>query len=530
MPRSTFRPWICGFLFLWVFLMVACNFPLLAARTQTPLDDGSQIVAPAQFTTNQPTPLLFPNPTSGFDPTYLNGLHSATPGTPHPAPNPTLEEEEISKVSLYMAQSGDTLATISQRFGITPDQISSSGDIPSEGFIQPGQILSVPDQVGYTPYPSALLPDSEVINSPSTIDFDLRSYIDQAGGFLSTFGETVDEDYLTAAEIIQRVAMDTSINPRLLLAFLEYRSHWLFGQPTNLQNIEHPIGFYVPGHQGLYEEILLSAKQIGIGYYGWRSGGLTVLTFPDESEARLSLELNAGSVALQYLFSKFYRQSLFLDALYGSDGFIEQYERMFGDPWVRASAVEPLLSPGVAQPELELPFPIGERWSFTGGPHKAWDSGSPIGALDFSPVSGGTPCSDTKAWVTASASGLVTRSERNIVALDLDGDGFEQTGWVLIYFHIADKDRVVPGTHLSKDDPLGHPSCQGGNATGTNVHFARKYQGEWMAADGPVPFVLSGWRVKAGTRSYEGVLFKSDRSVEANSGGSSSSIIIRESP
>lgn len=530
MKGSKFKSWACGALLLWFILSVSCNFPLPANKTQPTMNEDVHSDQPIELTVTPPVLFISPSSTSYVNPTLFSGFQTATPGTPLPALNlPTEEGKNISAL-VYYTQSGDTLASIARRFGVDPDQIQSSQLISSKGFIEPGQALDIPDQLGYTPYPSALIPDSELINSPSTIDFDIRSYIDQAGGFLSTFGEMVNDDYLTADEIIKRVATDTSINPRLLLAFLEFRSKWLFGQPNDPQDLEHPIGLYVPGHQGLYEEILLSAKQLGIGYYGWRSGTVTFLTFPDGRLARLSPNLNAGSVALQYLFSKFYKNSTYLEALYGSDGFIELYERIFGDPWERAATVEPLLTPEVVQPELALPFPTGERWSFTGGPHKAWDSGSPIGALDFSPVSGGPPCSDTNAWVTASASGTVTRSERNIVALDLDGDGFEQTGWVLIYFHIADQDRVVPGTHLIKDDPLGHPSCQGGNATGTNVHITRKYQGEWIAADGPLPFVLSGWTVRAGARSYEGTLTKGNQSVEANPGGASSSIILRENP
>ena len=36
-------------------------------------------------------------------------------------------------------------------------------------------------------------------------------------------------------------------------------------------------------------------------------------------------------------------------------------------------------------------------------------------------------------------------------------------------------------------DPLGHPSCEGGNVTGTHVHLARKFNGEWIGAGGRMP-------------------------------------------
>ena len=133
----------------------------------------------------------------------------------------------------------------------------------------------------------------------------------------------------------------------------------------------------------------------------------------------------------------------------------------------------------------------------------------------------------SSAWVTASGSGVVTRSGDNVVALDLDGDGFEQTGWVLIYLHLPEDDRIQAGTRVNLDDRLGHPSCERGKSTGTHVHIARKYNGEWLPADGPLPFVLSGWEVQEGSKSYQGALVKGDRIVTANPGGPSSALIIR---
>ncbi len=232
-------------------------------------------------------------------------------------------------------------------------------------------------------------------------------------------------------------------------------------------------------------------------------------------------------MAVQNLFAKFYEQAPWHEALYGGDSFLQLYQRMFGDPWRRAAAIEPLLHPGVAQPELELPFAPGESWSFTGGPHKVLNLGSAVGAIDLAPALGEAPCAVSRTWVTAPAPGVVARSEENIVALDLDGDGYEGTGWVLFFFHIADQDRVPAGAHLDSDDPIGHPSCEGGNTTGAHVHLARKYNGEWIAADGPVPFILSGWQVRAGKRQYEGTMIKGDQTVFANPGGPRSSLITR---
>jgi hypothetical protein len=46
--------------------------------------------------------------------------------------------------------------------------------------------------------------------------------------------------------------------------------------------------------------------------------------------------------------------------------------------------------------------------------------------------------------------------------------------------------------------------------------MARRYNGEWIPADGPLPFVLSGWQAKAGLQSYEGWLIKDDQVIYAN--------------
>jgi len=120
-----------------------------------------------------------------------------------------------------------------------------------------------------------------------------------------------------------------------------------------------------------------------------------------------------------------------------------------------------------------------------------------------------------QAWVTAVAEGVMVRSERGVVVLDLDGDGHEQTGWAVLYLHIAARERVPVGQHLYPGERIGHPSCEGGIATGTHVHLARKFNGQWIAADGALPFVLDGWISHGSGAAYEGWLEKERRRVEA---------------
>jgi LysM repeat protein len=514
-----------GIGFLLVLAALACNFPSALFRPSgiSAGEFQQTLTALAPTSLGDPTPQLDPVETQASS---FEGLSTATP-VQTPGEPPAGTPLEIAQFE-YMVQPGDTLPALAGRFSVSPEEIVSDRSLAAEAYLPTGQRLVIPNKVGIVHYPSAVLPDSEVVNGPSAAGFSIRDYIQNAGGFLSTYSETVNGTTLSGADIIEKVALENSINPRFLLAFLEFRSGWVLGAPGDLPDLEHPIGFYVPDYRGLYKELVLTATQLGKGYYGWRSGDLTSMEFLDGEVLRLSPSLNPASAAVQRLFALFYRRQDWEAALYGPDKFLDLYRRMFGDPWARAAGVEPLFPSGLTQPALELPFAVGERWGFTGGPHLTWNSGSPRGALDFSPTTGSPACTTSPAWVTASAPGVVTRSSDDVVALDLDGDGFEQTGWVLIFLHVPETDRIPAGTRVSLDDQLGHPSCERGKSTGTHVHIARKYNGEWILADGPLPFVLSGWEIQEGSKSYQGTLVKGDRAVTANPGGPSSSLIIRE--
>ncbi len=179
-----------------------------------------------------------------------------------------------------------------------------------------------------------------------------------------------------------------------------------------------------------------------------------------------------------------------------------------------------MLPPGLTQPKLQLPFEPGADWAFTGGPHPGWDEGSAWAALDFAPPGDALGCVLSDAWVVAAADGPITRAENGAVIQDLDGDGFEQTGWVILYMHVDTRDRVQPGTILKAGQRIGHPSCEGGVSTGTHTHLARRYNGEWIPADQDIPFVLDGWVSRGTGREYDGYLVRGDQTIEAYAGRS----------
>jgi LasA protease len=425
---------------------------------------------------------------------------------PDPTALPT-PEDYVSPI-LYYVQAADTLPVVAVRFGVKPEDITSPDPIPQNSILTPGQLLLIPRRLTNTSNPQHILPDSELVYSPSAADFDIDAYVNQAGGKLSRYKEWLQSTgTVTGAQVIQRVAIENSINPRLLLALLEYQSGWVYGDPSDPDLVKYPLGMVDPRYPGLFHQLVWAVNHLSVGYYSWREGRLIDLEFTQDGyKTRLAPDLNAGSVAVQYLLSKLYDAPGWLNAVDMDNGFPALYVKMFGNPWQRALTVEPLYPPGLTQPPLSLPFQVNKLWAFTGGPHGAWEDEGSYAALDFAPASSEPGCIPSNAWVAAMASGLVVRSGHGVVVLDLDGDGREQTGWVLLYLHVS-SDSVVPlGTWVDKGDSLGHPSCEGGHATGTHVHIARKFNGEWIAADSPMPFVLSGWTAHAGPTAYAGYL------------------------
>jgi murein DD-endopeptidase MepM/ murein hydrolase activator NlpD len=415
---------------------------------------------------------------------------------------------------IYTAQSGDTLAALAVRFGVDADQIASPQDI-SQTLINAGQIFTVPNVLGATSPHDHLLPDSEVVYSPSAIGFDSEAYEVAFAGYLMTYREYLPMQWFDGPGVVERVATENSLNPRLLLSILQYQSDWVLGEPKIGSSVDYPIGRVNPSEHGLYHQLTWAAKQLSTGYYGWREGRLTELTFPDGIKLRIAPDLNAGSVAIQFFFSQLYNYVDWLKAIDKNNGFPFTHSSMFPDPWVRAAQTEPLFPPDLSQPALSLPFFGNQIWYFTSGPHGAWEREGAMAALDFAPSSTLPGCTESDYWVTAAAPGLVVRSSTGIVVVDMDGDGNEQTGWVILYLHVEHDGTAKVGDWVDRGDRLGHPSCKGGIATGTHLHIARKYNGEWISAGGPVPFDLSGWIAAYGAAPYLGSLSRDGDTVTA---------------
>lgn len=432
-------------------------------------------------------------------------------GTPIPTRGPF----PAGKVFEYTAQSGDTLEALAAHFNTTVDEIlGENPELPSEvTTIPPGYPLRIPAYyVPLTGPAFKILPDSEVVNGPTAIGFDTEHEIKSRPGYLAGMESFAYKRQRKSWEVVDVIAANYSIHPRLLLSLLEHRSAALSNPEASEQDLLYPLGIEDPRYRGLFWQLIWAAERINDGYYGWRTGSMKELTLADDLVMRPDPWLNAGTVAVQSFFAGIYGETEFEHAV-GVDGFYRTYLDLWGEPYELA---EDLIPGSLQQPELMLPFLPNRVWDFTGGPHPAWGTSLPLGALDFAPPSEESGCVLSDEWFTAPASGVVTRSEEASVVLDLDGDGDARTGWVLFFFHVATEGRIEQNSVVERGAMLGHPSCEGGRATGTHIHFARLYNGEWIPAGGTIPFAMDGWLAAYGDAPYEGTLTKGSKVVPAS--------------
>ena len=462
------------------------------------------------------TALLATSCTPRTDPqTTPNPLASeSSPSIPAATPLPTRPSFAPGELVDYIAQSGDTLPALALRFNTSVDEILTANTfIPREATTLPqGMPMKIP--IYYRALwgsPFQIIPDHAFVNGPTASGFNTAAFVESQPGWLKNHRAYVGGETRSGAELVDYVAINYSINPRLLLAILEYQGGALsLPEPPVRRRL---LGLTRQFWDSHYLQLVLAANVLNNGYYGWRDGRL--LEFEDKAQILLRPDpwQNAGSAALQYYYSQMYSGDDYNRAI-SPDGLYKTYVSFFGDPWEDSFE---LIPGSLTQPELLLPFPASQTWNFTGGPHTGWGTGEPFSALDFAPPSEKSGCIPAKPenFVTASADGLVVRSRVDGVALDLDKDGDERTGWVIFYLHLATDERAPVGTELNAGDKIGYPSCEGGRSTGTHVHVSRKYNGEWILADSVLPFVLSGWIPHRGLEAYQGTLAKGGVTVIA---------------
>ena len=175
----------------------------------------------------------------------------ANPAASAGTPLPTRQAFGVGQVFTYTAQSGDTLVSLAAHFNTSADEIlAKNPELEPAATITPGLTLLVPAYwfpLGSSAY--KLIPDSALVYGPSSKGFDVDAFVAGYPGYLHGLSAFVDGSQRSGGQAVQYYAQQYSINPRLLLALMEWRTGAL-SQPTVSDDVRNnPFG-PLPGAKG----------------------------------------------------------------------------------------------------------------------------------------------------------------------------------------------------------------------------------------------------------------------------------------
>ena len=145
-----------------------------------------------------------------------------TPDAPHYQPAAGRAQQS------YVVQPGDILSAIAQKYSVSVQALTQANNITDENSLQAGQTLVIPVVAPQPAGPAnKIIPNSELVYGPLSEQTDVAALIQSKAGYLASYSQVVNGETLNAAQAVRLAAQESSINPRLLLALVEYRSGWL---------------------------------------------------------------------------------------------------------------------------------------------------------------------------------------------------------------------------------------------------------------------------------------------------------------
>lgn len=134
----------------WIFFGAAAVFALVLAGCFGGGGDDSSETTVATTTAGPTVQTLAPPPTVPAQPPTPTAAPAPAPTTAAPAPAPTTAAPAGSGGLTYTVQSGDTLASIADRFNVSVDDIVSANNITNPDIISIGQQFVIPTGSGGT--------------------------------------------------------------------------------------------------------------------------------------------------------------------------------------------------------------------------------------------------------------------------------------------------------------------------------------------------------------------------------------------
>ena len=199
----------------------------------SPQTTGEVVAQTTIQATDTPPPSITPSP-------------SASP-TATITPTPTLEPMPIPTPDgppyvYHTISSGETLGYLAQVYETTLEELAAMNKLSGpDALIQTGQLLRVPTRIDNIAPNTKLLPDSEVVYGPGYVGFDVADFVKKQGGYLVTYEEYVDNELLTGAQIIERVAEQFSVGPAAVAGLIG--ALWGLGDPGHASRGSNQITF-----------------------------------------------------------------------------------------------------------------------------------------------------------------------------------------------------------------------------------------------------------------------------------------------
>lgn len=216
-----------------------------------------------------------PSPIGDMDVTAERVIAPQEISTPRP-PSP-VGDTGVVRLQ-YQVRAGDTLSGIATIYGISVAALTEANQISNADQIAIGQELVIP-VIAPDAFFRDIMPNDRFVYSTSAATFDTVAYVKGMPGFLKQLTDLVDGREQDGASLVAKVAQDFSIDPRLLLTFIEFNASALSDPAIDDARRDDPLGYkQMPpvigsGRKGLFRQLNWLADQLNRGYYGWRLQG-----------------------------------------------------------------------------------------------------------------------------------------------------------------------------------------------------------------------------------------------------------------
>lgn len=359
-----------------------------------------------------------------------------------------------------------------------------------------------------------LISINQFLYSSDVLKFDIQGFLKKQPGPLKDFSEIVDGQVWSAAETIRYNSILFGINPQIILILLEASDKVLSDEKSNIPMMHLDEGSLRNSPDSFYAYIRWISSLLLADYEKARYiEDQEPIIFKDGKIIDILEVYNPAIQSIQRSLARLLVQS---EWIVWVGGVLPEFKVKFNEYFDNSLYSPDSITTISALPSgYVLPFPIGETWYFTGGPHTYNSSGArPWSSVDIAQPEliacpgGNFP---SHRWIKAAKGGTVIQSSQALVIID-HGDG-----WRTYYSHVSTTDRRGLGG-VNQGDNLGHPSCEtepGGSTSGIHVHFAI-----WQSGIGFVNITgssMSDWLIQE-TSHYNGTMSRSSVTRTATTG------------